>query len=1060
MNRRMLQQIPPTRLRLGLLLVNIAMLLALVVPAARPGSAAESSWQGQYFANATLSGAPALTRVDPAIDFDWGITSPDPAIPADNFSARWTRTLDLAAGSYRFTTYTDDGVRLYIDGALKIDKWVAQPPTEWQVDVTFAAAGNHTIVLEYFEGFADAVARLSYSTIQTDVSPGAWKGEYFGNPTLANRPILVRSDPTIDFDWGPDAPAPSFPANKFSVRWTGDLTVSAGTYRFATFTDDGVRLYIDGVLKIDHFVAQPPTYYEIDLALADGQHRVVMEYFENYGNAQAKLTWARHAEDGVVRINSGGKMYADSFNNLWEAEKFVTDTTAVTQTVSEEAQPVWNTTDDQLYINEHATSFRYDIPLTPGNYVVRLHFAELFFNGPGIRRFNVDVQGARVLTNFDIYAQAGKASLITKSFSATVGGDGNLRVAFAKVFDNATLHAIDVYPAGSGVDLAAPTFAAIPEPENTTYTTPPALTLAIADDKGLNDGYWRLDDQIPEPLFTNAAGKTFNGQFTMPTEVFNALPLGAHTLSFGANDRYGNAWTQTWRFRKLNSGSGAVPIAFDRRVLISPTTPGAEMLKHPTTLQFGPDGKLYVGQQDFFGKGGYIHVLTLDANRNVTNIKRIDAIFNTPNVNPDGSAAPTAKGRHLIGLDFDPASTPEQPILWVVHSDSRFCFNQTPESCKVNVNSGMITRLVGPDFENPANRTDFVTGIPRSRENHAPNALHFGPDGWLYLSNGSNTNFGATSTAFSELPEAYLTAAILRFNVKGAAGSFPIDVRNVTKAADLQPGVFELYASGYRNPYDFLWHSNGKLYANVNAGNFTAGTTPGPAHGCPDGYAFDPGTRNDFLALVNQGDYGGNPNPARGECILDDGTMYPTPKTPHPKYHRPLLYYANGTSSNGMAEYTSPTFGGQMLGNIISTTYAGSQSVRRVVLAEDGQSVQFEEDLGIFNQPLDVAVGPDGSIYVAEYGANDIQIMEPNPKFEGLWQTQTPLPVATQEVGTVACDGKVYVLGGLIGAAQDTGAVWVYDPQSKAGRRQRPTPPTRPSTSITPARPALMARST
>ena len=108
--------------------------------------------------------------------------------------------------------------------------------------------------------------------------------------------------------------------------------------------------------------------------------------------------------------------------------------------------------------------------------------------------------------------------------------------------------------------------------------------------------------------------------------------------------------------------------------------------------------------------------------------------------------------------------------------------------------------------------------------------------------------------------------------------------------------------------------------------------------------------------------------------------MYPSPKTPLPNYQRPILYYSNGTSSDGMAEYTAPTFGGQLLGNIISTTYAGSQSVRRVVLAEDGLSVLFEEDLGIFSQPLDVAVGTDGSIYVAEYGANDIQIMEPDAK--------------------------------------------------------------------------------
>jgi glucose/arabinose dehydrogenase len=892
-------------------------------------------------------------------------------------------------------------------------------------------------VMEYFDGSGDASARLSYSLLPTTLPANAWKGEYFATSNLGASgvlPALVRADPTIDFDWGAQGPADNFSTNNFSVRWTHDLVVSAGTYRFATFTDDGVRLKIDGVSVIDHFSPQSVTYYEYDTPLTAGSHTIVMEYFEGYGDALAKLSWARKAspEEGIVRINAGGSGYADSFNNFWSPDMYVTNTTAVTATSSEEAQPIWNTTDDPLYINEHSTVFRYDIPLSNGNYVVRLHFAELFFNAPGVRRFGVAVQGTPVLSNFDIYAQAGKASLITKSFPANVT-NGMLTVVFSKVFDNAVVQALDVYPASSGVDLTAPVFAAIPEPENTTYTTPPAVTLAINDDVKLNDGYVRIDDQDPQPLFTDLNGAVFNGQFTMAVDTFNALPLGAHTLSFGANDRYGNAWTKVWRFRKLNSGSGAMPIAFNRRTLLTPSTPGAANFKHPTTLQFGPDGKLYAGQQDFFGKGGYIHVLTLDDNRNVTNVQRIDSIFNTPNINPDGTPAPTVKGRHLIGLDFDPRSSPEKPILWAVHSDPRFCFNQSPATCKVNTDSGILTRLIGPNFDDPASRTDFVTGLPRSRENHAPNAVHFGPDGWLYMTIGSNTNYGAVSTAFSGLAETYLTAALLRFNVNGApASAFPLDVRDVNSATGLKPGIFELYATGYRNAYDFLWHSNGKLYANVNAGNFTAGNTPGPPDGCPDGHSFDPGTRNDYLALVESGDYGGNPNPARGECILDDGTMYPSPLTPLPDYHRPLLYYSNGTSSDGMAEYTAPTFGGQMLGNIISTTYAGSQSVRRAVLAEDGASVLFEEDLGIFSQPLDVAVGPDGSIYVGEYGANDIQIMEPDPPLEGTWETLTPLPAPTQEVGTVACDGKVYVLGGLIAPAVDTGAVWVYDPAGQS----------------------------
>jgi hypothetical protein len=97
--------------------------------------------------------------------------------------------------------------------------------------------------------------------------------------------------------------------------------------------------------------------------------------------------------------------------------------------------------------------------------------------------------------------------------------------------------------------------------------------------------------------------------------------------------------------------------------------------------------------------------------------------------------------------------------------------------------------VTGPSFDDPANRNDYVTGLPRSREQHAPNAVHFGPDGWLYVTIGSDTNYGAPSTPFGQLPERYLTAGVLRFNVNGDAAAFPIDVRDVTGPSGQLPNV-------------------------------------------------------------------------------------------------------------------------------------------------------------------------------------------------------------------------------------------------------------------------------
>ena len=117
------------------------------------------SYTGEYFANRDLSGGPALVRQDRAIDFNWGNGSPDPSIPTDNFSVRWTNTLRLDKGRYRFTVETDDGVRLFINDRLVIDKWRVQARTQHTYE-TSLDSGDHRIRMEYFDAEGAAFARL------------------------------------------------------------------------------------------------------------------------------------------------------------------------------------------------------------------------------------------------------------------------------------------------------------------------------------------------------------------------------------------------------------------------------------------------------------------------------------------------------------------------------------------------------------------------------------------------------------------------------------------------------------------------------------------------------------------------------------------------------------------------------------------------------------------------------------------------------------------------------------------------------------------------------------
>ncbi|MCX6521995.1 MAG: putative Ig domain-containing protein, partial [Actinobacteria bacterium] len=70
-----------------------------------------TGWRGEYFNNLTLTGPAALCRNDATIDFAWASGTPDPSVVADRFTARWTRTVNFTAGTYRFTAGADDGLR-------------------------------------------------------------------------------------------------------------------------------------------------------------------------------------------------------------------------------------------------------------------------------------------------------------------------------------------------------------------------------------------------------------------------------------------------------------------------------------------------------------------------------------------------------------------------------------------------------------------------------------------------------------------------------------------------------------------------------------------------------------------------------------------------------------------------------------------------------------------------------------------------------------------------------------------------------------------------------------
>jgi hypothetical protein len=83
------------------------------------------------------------------------------------------------------------------------------------------------------------------------------------------------------------------PVNLFSARWTRTKTYAAGTYRFSVTGDDGIRVLVDGTQVVNGWFRQGPTTYTADVPLSEGDHTVVVEYFEHTGGAVAKFSESR-----------------------------------------------------------------------------------------------------------------------------------------------------------------------------------------------------------------------------------------------------------------------------------------------------------------------------------------------------------------------------------------------------------------------------------------------------------------------------------------------------------------------------------------------------------------------------------------------------------------------------------------------------------------------------------------------------------------------------------------------------------------------------------------------
>ena len=106
-----------------------------------------------------------LTRTDPVVDFNWRSGSPDPLLPSNRFSVRWTGyVVPQYSQTYTFYTASDDGIRLWVNGQQLVNNWTAHSLTENSGQIALTAGQSYRIVLEYYENSGSAAAMLRWSS--------------------------------------------------------------------------------------------------------------------------------------------------------------------------------------------------------------------------------------------------------------------------------------------------------------------------------------------------------------------------------------------------------------------------------------------------------------------------------------------------------------------------------------------------------------------------------------------------------------------------------------------------------------------------------------------------------------------------------------------------------------------------------------------------------------------------------------------------------------------------------------------------------------------------------
>jgi len=253
------------------------------------------NWVGYYYDNLNLKGIPIAkttfsSNAQNGLSFDFEQGSHGDNIPKNNYSAVFNTYKVLEPGDYIFKFAADDGIRVYVDDKLVVDKWYYSKVNDpFENLVTISKNNNsdiHNIRVEYMQKSNASVLDLQIKSTNDSITSSNWQGLYYKGTELKGSTVTeVTRDDKIAYNWGDGSPQKALNKDYFSASYKKYISGS-DKYYMQTYADDGIKVNFDEKTVIDRWKYASNKLNEAVISgVGKGRHTVETQYFENYNGA-------------------------------------------------------------------------------------------------------------------------------------------------------------------------------------------------------------------------------------------------------------------------------------------------------------------------------------------------------------------------------------------------------------------------------------------------------------------------------------------------------------------------------------------------------------------------------------------------------------------------------------------------------------------------------------------------------------------------------------------------------------------------------------------------------